>query len=86
MKYTETEKGALDVSRCSHKRVVQFYVESINSNCQFTSVPCASYDSLNQCKCSPVYGCSKMGYSSIFNKEYGTFYLNTAKTEPFCIS
>ena len=76
----------IEVSRCSHSRVVRLYVESINSNCQFSSVNCASYDLLSQCSCSPVYGCSRMGYYSILNKENGTFYLKTSSKAPFCIS
>ncbi len=52
----------------------------------FKSVKCQNYESFNQCQCSPVYGCARMGYYANLNKEYGTFYLNTSKQSPFCLS
>jgi len=72
---------------CSHKRSIDFFEESINSKCKFTSVGCSSWDAYKKgyCKCG-VNGetCARMGYHSIDEKSEGSFYLYTGGRSPYC--
>ncbi|XP_070537992.1 pancreatic lipase-related protein 2-like isoform X2 [Ptychodera flava] len=69
---------------CDHSRAYQFYIESINSSCKFTSNgPCTVWDWANCNSCSPL--CNYMGYHAQASTP-GTFYLETNAAPPFCIA
>lgn len=74
----------VDLFTCSHFRVIDYYIESINSNCDFKSIKCDSYDFYTKNLCS-YDSFSFMGFHAYkARNENGTFYLNTRAKEPFC--
>jgi hypothetical protein len=83
-------EGALGVWACSHVRVVDFYVESIKSQCPFVAYKCGSTGDFNDGKCTTPCtaegSCTVLGYGSERNTALrGDFYLNTAATDNFCL-
>ncbi|XP_056013680.1 inactive pancreatic lipase-related protein 1-like [Ostrea edulis] len=69
---------------CSHIRAIDFFIESINSQCEFLAFPCKTYLDFVRGKCTSCEkGCNKMGYHAN-NKSTGKFYLNTGADRPFC--
>ncbi|KAH3698217.1 hypothetical protein DPMN_085736 [Dreissena polymorpha] len=67
-------------------RVLDFFIESINSNCHFASYPCRSLADFKAGKCNTCgTGCANMGYdSNNGHPHHGTYYLSTNGNRPFC--
>ncbi|XP_059138689.1 pancreatic triacylglycerol lipase-like [Physella acuta] len=82
-------KGQNDDFGCSHVRARLYYIESINSNCSFTSFPCSSEADFNAGKCTSCgsAGCYSMGYHAdqMTSGQHTTLYLTTASQPPFCL-
>lgn len=78
---------------CSHLRAIDFFTESINSQCAMVASPCAFPDVLNRFEHCPsshwasVQGqcqdCVTMGYDVNLNAS-GVFYTRTRPVSPFC--
>ncbi|XP_066298151.1 pancreatic lipase-related protein 2-like [Branchiostoma lanceolatum] len=88
---TDGYDGAEAAAACSHLRSIDYFTESINSECPFTAYPCESYDKFKDGFCMSCAGntCSQMGYRA--RDHYGTrgkLYLTTTDgTQPggkFC--
>ncbi|XP_052067286.1 inactive pancreatic lipase-related protein 1-like [Mytilus californianus] len=63
---------------CGHMRSVYYFIESINTNCHFSSHPCDSEDDYKNLLCTGCgIGCQEMGYH-ISRNARGTFYLKTS--------
>ncbi|XP_077987393.1 pancreatic triacylglycerol lipase-like [Glandiceps talaboti] len=82
----EQQPGCL-INLCDHNRSFQFFDESINSECKFTSYPC-ELDEWFTCPtccntCDPE--CAQMGYHALPDVN-GIFYLETNAASPFCIA
>ncbi|CAF0802103.1 unnamed protein product [Brachionus calyciflorus] len=73
---------------CSHNRAPLYFAESIRNECTFHSVPCDDYDGFakGRCKCDANLGCASMGFHAKPRFSQGTYYLDTNKKSPFCIS
>jgi len=83
-------EGALGVWACSHVRVVDFYVESILSDCPFVAYNCNSYSDFKNGKCTTPCtaegSCTVLGYGAERNNALtGEFYLNTEAKNSFCL-
>ncbi|CAC5375490.1 PNLIPRP1 [Mytilus coruscus] len=69
---------------CGHMRSIYYFIESINTNCHFTSHPCDSEDDFKNSLCTGCgIGCQEMGYHVSRNVR-GTFYLKTSPNYPYC--
>ncbi|XP_060601206.1 pancreatic triacylglycerol lipase-like [Ruditapes philippinarum] len=78
-------EGFTDRVACSHMRVLDLYIESINSHCHFRSYPCANKNDFNGGKCTSCgHGCADMGVTAPRGHPHGTFYLTTNAASPFC--
>ncbi|KAK6188486.1 hypothetical protein SNE40_004651 [Patella caerulea] len=70
---------------CSHHRAIDYFTESINGGCVFTSHPCSSESQFNGGHCKSCgHGCAVMGYHTQSHHPHGTFYLTTKSQHPFC--
>ncbi|ESO92402.1 hypothetical protein LOTGIDRAFT_233162 [Lottia gigantea] len=71
---------------CSHGRSHNVFIESINSQCPFTSYPCDTYANFQSGRCLSCgrTGCSVLGYYSDQYHARGKMYLNTGSKLPFC--
>ncbi|CAG2232276.1 PLRP1 [Mytilus edulis] len=69
---------------CGHMRAVYYFIESVNSDCHFTSHPCNSGDDYKNGHCAHCgKGCQEMGYNlSLYAR--GTYYLRTNWHYPYC--
>ncbi|WAR22862.1 LIPI-like protein [Mya arenaria] len=79
--------GALvDGVACSHMRVLDLFIESINSPCHFRSYPCASLADYKAGRCTSCgAGCANMGFdSNTGHPHHGTYYLSTHGATPYC--
>ncbi|KAL4236747.1 hypothetical protein ACF0H5_005131 [Mactra antiquata] len=78
----------VDVLACNHLRALDYFTESINSNCTFTAYPCTSIANMtsSQCNTCDETGCGVMGYHSNSSLKPGLYFLSTNADEPFCIS
>ncbi|XP_053394887.1 inactive pancreatic lipase-related protein 1-like isoform X2 [Mercenaria mercenaria] len=70
---------------CSHLRALEFFTESINSECQFNAYPCEIINNKasNQCK-SCKTGCGIMGLHTNTSMIPGIYFLETNSSEPYC--
>lgn len=71
---------------CSHMRVLDLYIESIESTCVFNALPCESKEDFNSGRCDCKKNCqyTTMGYGSL-PSDTGDFYLHTGSAKPFCL-
>ncbi|XP_057299885.1 inactive pancreatic lipase-related protein 1-like [Hydractinia symbiolongicarpus] len=81
--------GVVQYLACSHYRAVRYFMESINSQCPYYGVPCASYKSYTKGNCVFCSNstCPRMGYHAMKpeQKQDGVkFYLKTHTEFPFC--
>ncbi|XP_013414568.1 pancreatic triacylglycerol lipase-like [Lingula anatina] len=81
-------QGAGTTIACSHKRAILVFVDSMVSDCLFTSYPCADWDAFNRGECLDCSwstgGCSQMGYYADKYKVTGNLYLKTISSSPYC--
>ena len=76
---------------CNHVRALDYYIESINSDCEFTGYPCQNYDKYERNRCRYCYGeCPIMGHKANQITEKHKFrgiklYLMTNRKSPFCL-
>ncbi|XP_060604009.1 inactive pancreatic lipase-related protein 1-like isoform X2 [Ruditapes philippinarum] len=80
---------AFDSVSCAHDRAIWYFIESVlNTNCQFTSYPCSSWESFKAGNCTTCgdAGCPVMGINSYTRPIKGAFYLQTNSQTPFCQS
>ncbi|CAF0758384.1 unnamed protein product [Brachionus calyciflorus] len=77
----------IDLVACNHMRVPLYFAESINSNCRFRSTPCANYDDFKagRCSCNSSLGCAPMGHHANPIFPNGKYYLDTNRSDPYCI-
>ncbi|XP_078337274.1 pancreatic lipase-related protein 2-like [Crassostrea virginica] len=69
---------------CSHSRAIHFFIESINSACEFRAYRCTTHLSIPKtCALSCAQGCNRMGYHATKTKP-GRFYLKTNAAPPYC--
>lgn len=75
-----TDKG------CNHNRAITYFIESINSFCPFTAFQCNSWDDYLNGKCIQCGkgGCTVVGYYADDFKVFGSFYVATSESPPFC--
>ncbi|XP_055956170.1 pancreatic lipase-related protein 2-like [Patella vulgata] len=70
---------------CSHHRAIDYFTESINGGCIFTSHPCSSESQFNSGHCKSCgHGCAVMGYHTQSSHHHGSFYLTTKSQHSFC--
>jgi len=83
-----TMKESLDYYACSHMRVVDYFVESINSPCPFAAYSCPSWDRFQKGECYTfcrvASQCTAMGYHCGSYEGRGVFHLDTQASSPFC--
>ncbi|CAF0968787.1 unnamed protein product [Brachionus calyciflorus] len=77
----------IDLVACNHMRVPLYFAESINSDCRFSSTPCANYDDFKagRCSCSSSLGCAPMGDHANPNFPNGKYFLDTNRIDQYCI-
>ncbi|RDD46186.1 Inactive pancreatic lipase-related protein 1 [Trichoplax sp. H2] len=77
---------------CDHGAAHTYYVESINSACDFVAKPCSSYSNYKSGSCASCFGnpCPIMGYRAVEFKNYYYYnyrlFLTTNKSAPYCSS
>lgn len=78
--------GFANGAACSHMRVLDLYIESIESTCVFNALPCESKEDFDggQCDCKKNCQYTTMGYGSL-PSDTGDFYLHTGSAKPFCL-
>ncbi|KAL5016355.1 hypothetical protein ScPMuIL_005944 [Solemya velum] len=71
---------------CSHSRAHDYFIESINTACPFTSYPCASYAAFERGECMDcgTSGCAQMGYYADQYATRASLYLDTNARAPYC--
>ncbi|XP_064624490.1 pancreatic lipase-related protein 2-like [Lineus longissimus] len=74
---------------CSHIRAHDLFMDSINTQCPYTSYRCDSYENFKTGKCFSCLSdsCSSMGMKAGETKRPGTgvkYFLETAGSAPFC--
>ena len=83
--------NAIESVKCSHAKSVEFFIQSINSNCKFFSISCSSYQNyLNSyciCKSNINYCFNLMGYyaKKSFKNENEKYFLKTSNKRPYCL-
>uniref|UniRef100_A0A131YPQ8 Pancreatic lipase like enzyme n=1 Tax=Rhipicephalus appendiculatus TaxID=34631 RepID=A0A131YPQ8_RHIAP len=79
--------GDIDLG-CSHSRAIEYFMESLKSECSFTAYPCGSdWQGLVGIGEKYDWTCfQNMGYHSIDKAGRGPFYLRTNPKKPYCIS
>ena len=63
---------------CSHWAAIYFFLDSIESECLYTSYPCRSENEFEQgicMKCYSANGCNRLGYYASPNNDKGDLYL-----------
>ena len=82
--YGRSQPGCgVDVAgSCAHGRAPSFFAESINNN-NFVAIRCASFDEVNNGRCSQQSGGHRMGGEPANNGLSGYFYLATNSNSPF---
>lgn len=71
---------------CSHARSYEYFIESINSQCNFTAHACNSWDNYEKGRCHgcPSGGCPQMGLNAEKSSATGSYYVSTAESDPYC--
>ncbi|GAB6025824.1 hypothetical protein CHUAL_011805 [Chamberlinius hualienensis] len=86
-------KDIMDILGCNHQMAVQYFIESINSDCKFNSQPCTNFDAFLNGHCANCENiehqskCIPMGFQanwSFMNKSDQSFYLTTSSYKPHC--
>ncbi|XP_060583369.1 inactive pancreatic lipase-related protein 1-like, partial [Ruditapes philippinarum] len=71
---------------CSHLRALDFFTESINSECQFNSNPCREINEKAAKECNTCKaGCGTMGFHANSSMKPGKYYLQTNSEVPYCV-
>jgi hypothetical protein len=73
---------------CSHERATEFFAESINANCFFTSRTCDTFEDMQQDTCHETCStapCQHMGFHASESSARGTFLSRTHEESPFCV-
>ncbi|XP_076462116.1 pancreatic lipase-related protein 2-like [Babylonia areolata] len=81
-----SEGGIGEAVACSHGRSHEVFIESITSECPFTSYPCHSFDGFQRGECLDCgqTGCSELGLYADQHSARGTRYLKTRDDSPYC--
>ncbi|KAG1694113.1 Pancreatic lipase-related protein 3 [Nymphon striatum] len=90
---TQMEEGIRYFLGCNHIRSYQFFTESINTQCPFTSFHCGSWNDFTNGKCSDCGPdgrlCAHLGYHAKNSKRpkfsHNRYYLVTSRRQPFCL-
>ncbi|KAK9303172.1 hypothetical protein QLX08_004964 [Tetragonisca angustula] len=71
---------------CNHIRSYEYFIESINANCPFLTVPCVSWDKFLEGGCFDCTNqyCPKFGLDAQPGNYHASVYLMTGSTKPFC--
>ncbi|KAJ8026247.1 Pancreatic triacylglycerol lipase [Holothuria leucospilota] len=71
---------------CDHRRAIDYFTESITTNCEFVAYPCSSWTRFVTGKCRRCgrSGCSRMGYYANLSPATGSFMLGTNTGSPYC--
>jgi len=81
-------QGTQEYVACNHLRSWHFMLESINSQCPFTAIPCDKAEDFEAGRCSSCTdaGCSRMGFHADVNipATPTKYFLSTADHAPFC--
>ncbi|XP_008699956.1 lipase member I isoform X1 [Ursus maritimus] len=82
--------------KCDHQRAVYLFMASLETNCNFISFPCPSYEDFKAGSCVDCdkfseKSCPRLGYQAELwkdvlkvRREETTVFLDTAGTSPFC--
>lgn len=83
-------EGIEQILACDHVRAVNYFTESVNTQCPFMGFPCASEDDYknNLCHSCTADGCAPMGFNADTKKlpegKRVKYYLSTAPHAPYC--
>ena len=71
---------------CSHIRSYEFFIESINTQCPFIAVPCASWSLFQEGGCFDCANqyCPRFGLDAEPRNYHASMYLMTGSEKPFC--
>ncbi|XP_077862507.1 inactive pancreatic lipase-related protein 1-like [Saccoglossus kowalevskii] len=69
----------IDRTSCDHGMAPQYFIESINTDCEFEAYPCTHGKKCYSC----ASGCNRMGFHA-FPHTTGIFYLETNSEKPYC--
>ncbi|XP_033196633.1 pancreatic triacylglycerol lipase [Bombus vancouverensis nearcticus] len=71
---------------CNHIRSYEYFIESINTNCSFLTVPCPSWDKFLEGSCFDCVNqyCPKFGLDAQPGNYHASVYSMTGSTKPFC--
>lgn len=71
---------------CSHTRVHDLFLETLEKSSQFWSMKCASYDEICKHKCSEAGASALMGGDKEnMEKAFGLYYLDTNDKTPYSL-
>ncbi|XP_040836353.1 lipase member I [Ochotona curzoniae] len=92
--------SGIDYIKCNHQRAVYLFMAALESNCNFVSFPCQSYQDFKTSLCvdcdkfkktsCPILGYQMQPWKDIFEERMNrwpnrsTVYLDTSGTNPFC--
>lgn len=71
---------------CNHIRSYEYFVESINTDCPFLAVPCASWDKFQEGGCFDCVNqyCPRFGLDAQPGNYHASVYLMIGSSKPFC--
>ena len=78
-------EGQRIASLCSHGRAIEYYIESINSDCKFLSYQCSSWANFDKNLCQDC-DTNTMGFKSQQKEKATFYYLKVNSESPWCIS
>lgn len=78
-------EGQRIASLCSHGRAIEYYIESINSDCKFLSYQCSSWTNYEKNLCQEC-DTNTMGFKSERKDKATFYYLKVNSESPWCVS
>uniref|UniRef100_A0A7N5JAM0 Lipase I n=1 Tax=Ailuropoda melanoleuca TaxID=9646 RepID=A0A7N5JAM0_AILME len=91
-----SDTNGIKFIKCDHQRAVYLFMASLETNCNFISFPCPSYEDFKAGSCVDCdkfseKSCPRLGYQAELwkdvlkvRREETTVFLDTAGTSPFC--
>ena len=79
-------KGMKRFLECNHIRSYDYFIESINTQCPFIAVPCASWALFQEGGCFDCVNqyCPRLGFNAEPGNYHASVYLMTGRKKPFC--
>ncbi|KAJ8687643.1 hypothetical protein QAD02_023437 [Eretmocerus hayati] len=71
---------------CNHIRSYEYFIESINTDCPFVSVPCSSWEKFQNGSCFDCMEqhCPRFGFHAQPGNYHASVYLMTGRDKPYC--